>query len=119
MPSDFVFELDDRSVYAVLDDALDAEATDENLDDLADQALDYMDQTVPVDTGDLRSVLDKRKTPDGPGVQVGVFEGNRGSASGEEVTYAPDVELGHQTSAGTWVPAQPFIAPAVHALRGK
>lgn len=119
MASDFVFELDDKAVYAVLDDALNGAATEANLDRLADEALEYMDQTVPVDTGDLRSVLAKRNDPAGPGVQVGVFAGNRGAASGEEVDYAADVELGHQTAAGTWVPAQPFIAPAVNALRGK
>lgn len=113
MASDFIVEIDERSVYAVLDSALNDGVTQDNLDTLADQALDFQKDTVPVDTGDLKSVLEIRNTPDEQGRQVGVFENN---AKG--VDYGIAVEAGWTTKNGRPIPAQPYIAPSVNAVTG-
>jgi phage gpG-like protein len=47
---------------------------------------------------------------------INVYHNTEGPASAEvraEVDYAAPVEFGHRTSAGTFVPAQPFMTPAV------
>lgn len=47
---------------------------------------------------------------------INVYHNTEGPASAEvraEVDYAAPVEFGHKTSAGTFVPAQPFLFPAL------
>lgn len=62
----------------------------------------------PVDTGNMVSHIEIRKTPDGLGRQIGVFV----------VDYALPVEFGHEVrDTGKFVPAQPFIRPSVDAAR--
>lgn len=77
------------------------------VDEVADAALVMQKSLCPVDTGKLERSLEKRKTADGMGRQVGSFT----------VDYALPVEYGHETRAGTWVPAQPFIRPSIDAAR--
>lgn len=55
----------------------------------------------PVDTGLLRSSIHGRMLSDTEGVV------------GTSVEYAAPVEFGHVTEAGTYVPGQPFLAPAL------
>lgn len=59
--------------------------------------------------GRLRQSIHKYFDTDGPGTaEVRV-----------EVDYAAPVELGHRTSAGTFVPGQPFLFPALEEERPK
>lgn len=47
---------------------------------------------------------------------INVYHNTEGPASAEvraEVDYAAPVEFGHKTSAGTFVPAQPFMTPSL------
>lgn len=113
MASDFVVNIDERSVYAVLEGALTDEATQDNLDVMAQQAHSFQHDVVPVDTGDLQSVLEIRTTEDGQGRRVGVFEDNN-----KGVDYAIAVEAGWTAKNGRHVPAQPYIAPSVNAVTG-
>jgi hypothetical protein len=113
MADSFVVKIDSRSVYAVLDDALNDTATQANLDDMAEQARSFMVSTVPVDTGNLQSVIEIRKTPEGQGRRIGVFEDNA-----KQVDYAVYVEAGWTTKNGKPVPAQPFSAPSINSVTG-
>lgn len=76
-----------------------------NVDEIAEAVLNMQQTLVPVDTGHLHSRLRIEKTSDG-GRQIGAFD----------VDYAAAVEEGHETQAGTWVPAQPYIRPSVDAV---
>lgn len=78
------------------------------MDDLAGAALDMQRVLVPVDTGNLSRHLGIRNTADGTGREIGALG---------DIDYASHVEEGHQTEAGTWVPAQPFIRPSMDAVR--
>lgn len=81
----------------------------DGMDTLADAALAMQTILCPVDTGRMLRSLGKRKTPDGVGREVGSFG----------LKYPRFVEEGHQTRAGTWVPAQPFIRPSLDAVRAR
>ncbi len=61
----------------------------------------------PVDTGNLRDHLEIRKRKNGRSRAVGAFG----------VDYGAAVEEGHETSSGTWVPAQPYIRPSIDAAK--
>ena len=76
------------------------------MDRRAARVLARQKDIVPVDTGELSNDLEIRKTPEG-GRRIGSFNKD----------YAAAVETGHETSAGTWVPAQPYIRPSLDAAR--
>jgi hypothetical protein len=86
---------------------LTTDAVQNRMDNAADTALRMQKSLVPVDTGNLSRHLGIKKTADGLGRLVGAFD----------VDYAAAVETGHQTKAGTWVPAQPYIRPSIDAVR--
>lgn len=78
------------------------------IDRVADAVLAMQKSLCPVDTGNMLSHLEIRKTPDGLGRQIGAFD----------VDYALPVEFGHEVrDTGHFVPAQPFIRPSVDAAR--
>lgn len=96
-------KLDEAQIVAELDGA----ATQSQVDDVAEAVLAMQHTIVPVDTGDLDRSLEIRPTENGRGRLVGSFG----------IDYAEHVEFGHETTAGTWVAAQPFIRPSVDAAR--
>lgn len=98
-----VVQINEGSVHGLLsgDDA------QKQMDTGAEAARKMQLLLVPVDTGNLSRNIEIRKTPDGLGRMVGVWV----------VKYAAAVENGHQTKAGTWVPAQPFVRPSMDAVR--
>lgn len=96
-------KLDHNAVYGIVS----SNDSQEKLERAADAALQMQRSLVPVDTGNLRNHLGKRRTPNGLGWQVGAFD----------VDYAAAVEAGHETEKGTWVPAQPYIRPSIDAVR--
>lgn len=96
-------KIDANAVYG----AVRSPEAQRNFDQLAEAALAMQRVLVPVDTGRLSRSLGIRKTPDGIGREIGSFS----------VEYAAYVEDGHQTRAGTWVPAQPYIRPSIDAIR--
>ncbi len=100
---DITVRVDESEIYGVVR----SDDVQASMDELADAALDMQKQLVPVDTGKLRLHLRKQHTEDGTGRRVGAFD----------VEYAAYVEEGHQTEAGTWVPAQPYIRPSMDAVR--
>lgn len=102
------FRMNESAVYGLVtsDEARDVTKRCAN-------AAEAMQTTLcPVDTGNLVGNIKQRDIADGVGIEVGVFD----------VDYARPVEEGHETEAGTWVPAQPFIRPSIDAaaavLRG-
>ncbi len=87
-----------------LDAELDNAEAQRKVDEVADAAQDMMVSICPVDTGKLSKSIEKRRV-------------GRGRHVGSWLDYAAPVELGHETEAGTWVPAQPFVRPAIDAAR--
>ncbi len=87
-----------------LNAALDGDQAQRKMDEVADAAENMMVSICPVDTGALVKSIETRKF-------------GRGRHVGSWLHYAPHVEFGHETEAGTWVPAQPFVRPAIDAAR--
>lgn len=95
--------VDRRALESLLDSPEVQAEIDRRADNVERHQLDH----VPVKTGRLKRSIQKRKTPDGRGRQVGSFG----------VDYAVPVENGHQTSSGSFVQAQPYIKPSIDAAR--
>ena len=87
--------------------AVRSESVQTGMDDLAEAALRMQKILCPVDTGKMLNSLEIRKN--GNGRDIGSFG----------LGYPEHVENGHQTKAGTWVPAQPFIRPSLDAVRAR
>lgn len=96
-------KVNESEVYAVLQ----SDGVQTGMDELADAALEMQRVLCPVDTTKLVTSLEVRKN--GNGRDIGSFT----------VDYAAAVENGHETEAGTWVPAQPFIRPSLDAVRAR
>jgi len=73
----------------------------------------------PVDTGTLRSSIHTKFNPLEVAAYVGTSAERMTSLSGTMVFYAPYVEFGHYLRNGRWQPPQPFLRPALDALRTK
>lgn len=67
----------------------------------------YAVKLCPVDTGNLRNSITHAQ-----------MDANT-EVIGTPVEYAPYVELGHHSVAGKWVPAQPYLRPAVENHRSE
>lgn len=93
--------IDGAKVYAMLS----TRDPQNRIDDVAEAVLAMQRALCPVDTTKLVNSLEIRKH--GLGRRIGSFT----------VNYAVYVETGHQTRAGTWVPAQPYIRPSMDAAR--
>ena len=74
----------------------------QKLEDAGTYGLQYAENICPVLTGFLRSRLYVEVQPG----QV---------ILGNDADYAAPVELGHHTRSGSYVPAQPFLVPAMVA----
>ncbi len=107
---DVTVKLDDTEIFGVVH----SDDVQTGMDDLADAALGMQKRLCPVDTGNLVRHLDVRKRADG-GRDIGVFE----KPPLISAYYAQYVEEGHETEAGTMVPAQPFIRPSLDAVRAR
>ncbi len=95
----------DEAALGRLKDMPEARAT---LKRCADRAEAFQVATCPVDTGHLVGAIGQRDNADGS-IDIGVVK--------YPVEYDLHVELGHQTTAGTWVPAQPYIRPSIDAAK--
>lgn len=96
--------IDERSMVAELG----KDHAQDKVDRVANAVKAMQVSLCPVDTGNMVSHIEIRKTPDGLGRQIGVFD----------VDYALPVEFGHEVrNTGHFVPAQPFIRPSVDAAR--
>lgn len=109
MPTTFSATLDTRVLDAIVAGA--PEKLEGALDKIAGDVLASALPDVPVDTGALRA-SGHVETPE-PGVRLIVFS----------MRYAAFVELGHFTRRDTqggprWVPAQPYLYPAMLAIIG-
>lgn len=76
------------------------EALQKKLEEAGQVALEVANELVPVDTGYLKSTLYLETEPG----QVKI---------GADAEYTLPVELGHVTRSGSFVPAQPFLIPAL------
>lgn len=76
------------------------DAKDKALEIIGGKAESYAKRLCPVDTGNLRNSITHQQFDESTEV------------IGSNVEYAPFVELGHFTAAGTKVAAQPFLRPA-------
>jgi hypothetical protein len=78
-------------------------AAAERIETIAQGMEDTARRLVPVDTGHLRDSIYH---------QVDLREAQ--ITLGASADYAGYVEYGHHSVAGTWVPPQPFIRPAIY-----
>jgi|SRR5688572_26639697 len=83
-----------------------SEPVQDDIDRRADNVLDSQRRKVPVDTGNLKSKLEKRKNTTGLGRLIGAFA----------VDYAAAVELGYQRG-NRVVPGQPYLRPSVDSAK--
>lgn len=77
------------------------------LEIIGGKAEGYAKRLCPVDTGNLRNSITHEQYDESTEV------------IGTNVEYAPYVELGHMTSGGTHVAAQPFLRPAAENHTGE
>lgn len=80
---------------------------------VANAISDRARQIVPIDTGDLRNSI---------GVRPGLFGAHEVHVGGTDAPYWAHVEYGHRLVAwghdtGRTVPAQPYMRPAIYAVR--
>lgn len=71
------------------------------LTDVGDQAVDYVSDLSPVDTGKLAGSYTKE------------VEGDEAVVIGTNTEYAPYVELGHNTVSGGYVAPRPHLKPGI------
>lgn len=84
------------------------------LDRCANAALSFQKATCPVDTGSLVRHLEiDMPSPDVR--RIGVLRPHPPLT--DATKYVRYVEEGHESRAGNWVPAQPFIRPSTNAAR--
>ena len=84
-----------------------ADAKDRAMEIIGGKAESYAKRLCPVDTGNLRNSITHQQLDENTEV------------IGSNVEYAPFVELGHHTSAGTLVPGRPFLRPAAENHTGE
>ena len=77
------------------------------LETIGGKAESYAKRLCPVDTGNLRNSITHEQFDESTEV------------IGSNVEYAPYVELGHITTTGTKVAAQPFLRPAAENHSGE
>ena len=84
-------------------DVMNAEASAKAtaLEIIGGKAESYAKKLCPVDTGRLRNSITHQQYDENTEI------------IGTNVEYAPYVELGHHTTGGSFVPAKPYLRPAI------